>query len=822
MPTVSARLIAEVSGYINPLKAATQATKDLRTELGQAAKEGKLDAVAGMALKAGLALSSGFLLATTAAARFEKQMSEVDAVAGATGSELDALSEAALKAGRDTVFSATEAAKAEAELAKAGLSAGEILGGALTGSLSLAAAGSLDLAEAADVAAKAMNVFNLEGKDVEHIADVLASAANKSATDVHELGAALRMGGLAAKNAGLTLEDTVGTLAAFADNALIGSDAGTSLKTMLQALAAPSKESRDRMKELGIAAFDAQGNFVGVAKLAGILQSQLKNLTQEQRNEALATIFGADAMRAATVLYGEGEAGIRKMIAAVNDEGAAAETAAKKTDNLMGDVERLTGALEGLFIEAGSGSNKGLRVLVQTLGKVVDIVASLPPPVLTAATVLTGLSGVGLLAFSAFIKTRRALHDMLDQMREAGPVMSKMARGLESVETGLANVTRVGIAAGLAFGAMKLVEQIGPLRELSEASADLAVEWGILTEEQSKMNSNFKIVFGQGGIIDIAANKLFGDDSGSLEIGLTRVAKAEAEMGKEAVSAATDLKKLTEAQRESIEKAFDLEEAQDRVKDSIVALREQLKQQREEHVKGAGSLDANTDAGRRNRESVRGLTRDYQDLIEKTAAEGKSTQGLRDQLEKTLVSMGFSRDEARKYASALGTIPDVVTTKVKLEDEQAKKDARETHSELYRLFNKPIYQQIIVTGPGQTGGFRWGGITEHAQSGLLREAAMFRPQSPARYAFAEPGTGGEAFVPKHGNYGRSMSILSHAAGWYRASVTPGGAGGGMVVNNYTLNVTAPVGSHPREIGGVLMGYLRAYENGGGDISSRKP
>jgi len=803
VPTVTARLVAEISGFINPLKAATQTAKDLRTELSKAASEGKLDAVAGMALKAGFALSSGFLLATTAAARFEKQMSEVAAVANASGSELDALSEAALKAGRDTVFSATEAAKAEAELAKAGLSAGEILGGALTGSLSLAAAGSLDLAEAADVAAKAMNIFGLKGKDVEHIADVLASAANTSATDVHELGMALRMGGLAAKNAGLTLEDTVGTLSAFADRALTGSDAGTSLKTMLIAISAPSKEARDRMKELGINAYDAGGNFVGIAKFAGILQTQLKGLTEEQRNEAYATIFGNDALRAATVLFEQGEAGIRKFIVGVNDQGAAAETAAKKTDNLMGDIERLTGALEGLFIEAGSGSNKGLRVLVQGLGKLVDVVASLPPPVLTAGTVLIGLSGAGLLAFSAFIKARKSLHEMLEQMREAGPVMSRMGRGLESVEAGLGNITRVAGAAGLAFGAMKLAENIGPLRELGDAADDLAVKLGLVDREAADNRTLFGAVWGQGGLVD----KAIGDGK-DFAYTLSRVAEEEETVGVEAMTAAKEVTNLGKAIHEQLDKAFSLEEAQDAVTVATRELKEQLKEQREEHVKGAGSLRGNTEAAIANRDSVRELTRKYADLIEATAAEGKSTDGLRKKLEDTLVTLGFSRDEAHEYAKELNAIPEEVTTKVKLEllGEQ------ELHREIARL---NAMSSGITIPVRLNRGNRWGGVYEHAAIGVLREAAVFSTRTPARYAFAEPATGGEAFVPKHGDYGRSMAILSQAAGWYGATVNPAGGGGSgppapvvgtMVVNGTVgMSVQELVAQVTRELGWTANG-----------------
>ena len=475
--TVGVKLMAEVSSYVGGMRTAQRSTRDFVADLDKAAKAGKLDAVADQAGRMGLGLVAAFGIAAGAAARFDKQMSEVGAVSNATGADLERLRHAALKAGEDTAFSATEAAKAEAELAKAGLSTSEILGGALSGSLSLAAAGSLDLAESADIAAKTMNVFKLEGNDVGHVADVLAAAANKSATDVHEMGEALRMGGLAANSAGMSMEETVGTLAAFADRALVGSDAGTSLKTMLTMLAAPSDKAANLMEQLGINTYDVQGNFIGVEKLAGVLQQRLGGLTQEQRNAALATIFGADAMRAANVLYEVGAEGVAEYVAAVDDQGAAAEMAAKKTDNLIGDVERLTGSLETLAIEGGSGANSGLRVLTQSANALVDEFGQLPPVIGSTITVLAGIAGVSLLAFAGWVKMRRGIADALDELRQVGPTGSRAARGLEVTSKWAGRATMAFIALEIAGAALSKIvgNELNP--QIDALSKGLA-SWG--------------------------------------------------------------------------------------------------------------------------------------------------------------------------------------------------------------------------------------------------------------------------------------------------------------------------------------------------------
>lgn len=475
--TVGVKLAAEVSSYVAGMRTAKTATKDFVGELDKAAKAGQLDAVADQAGRMGFALAAGFAVAVGAAARFDKQMSEVSAVSNASAEDLERLRQAALQAGKDTAFSATEAAKAQAELAKAGLATSDILGGALSGSLSLAAAGSLDLAESADIAAKTMNVFQLEGKDVGHIADVLAAAANKSATDVHEMGEALRMGGLAANSAGMSLEETVGTLSAFADRALVGSDAGTSLKTMLQMLAAPSEKAANLMEQLGIHAYDLQGNFIGTTKLAAQLRQSLGNLTMEQRNAALATIFGADAMRAANVLFEVGEQGIKDYTAAVDDQGAAADVAAKKMDNLAGDVEKLKGSLETMAIEAGSGANGGLRTLVQMTNALVDQFASLPSGISSTVTVLAGLSGAALLAGSGWIRMRRTTAQVREELTQMGPAGARAARGLEATTRWAGRAT--GVFVGLQVASAAISEVFGTkLNPQIDALSKGLAEWG--------------------------------------------------------------------------------------------------------------------------------------------------------------------------------------------------------------------------------------------------------------------------------------------------------------------------------------------------------
>jgi TP901 family phage tail tape measure protein len=459
--TVAVDLVARVQGYLAGIKTSIMATREFNSELDQMRRKnaaGYQD-VTNSLLKVGAALTfiSGWAIKT--ALEFDKAMSEVQAITGATADEMGRLRQAALDAGSSTVFSATEVAKAEADLAKAGLTTSQILGGALTGSLALAAAGSIDLSEAATVAANTMNQFALSGKDVGHIADLLAGAANATTADVHDLALALQMGGGAAHAAGMSLEDTLTALGALSKAALNGSDAGTSLKTMLLQLEGPSVKAAGIMEEYGFSVYDASGKMVDLYEMANRLQKSFGGLTQQQRNAAFANIFGNDAMRAANALYIQGATGLREVNKQLNAQADAAKVAATKTDNLAGDLNKLKGKLDSLMIGGSTGANSGLRILIQALDHLVGSFEKLPGPVQSGIVILAGVSGVALLAAAAFLKVRKAAADTVDAMRTAGTVsdatagrLSRMTSVLGKTAAAFAALELAGTALSAAFG----------------------------------------------------------------------------------------------------------------------------------------------------------------------------------------------------------------------------------------------------------------------------------------------------------------------------------------------------------------------------------
>lgn len=386
------RLMADTASYE---AAMTRAGSTARTVASGMENTGRKSAlIASGMTAAGLAVAAFGVAAVKMAADFDQQMSTVQANTGATSAQMDQLRAAAIEAGASTVYSASDSADAINDLGKAGMSVTDILTGGLSGALNLAASDGMAVGDAAEYMANALSMFHLKGSQASQVADTLAAGAGKAVGNVSDFGEALNNCGAQANSFGMNIQETTGVLALFAQNGTIGAEAGTQLNSMLMKLAAPSAEASNTMKELGISAYDAQHHFVGMANFAGQLQKAEKNLTDEQRNQANATIFGSYAIKAANYLYEAGESGVNKWTKAVSESGYAAEQAAAKNNNLKGDLENLSGSMESLMISVGEGAQGPLRKMVQGLDTLVDAFAGLPSGAQQTIVVMASLAGV--------------------------------------------------------------------------------------------------------------------------------------------------------------------------------------------------------------------------------------------------------------------------------------------------------------------------------------------------------------------------------------------------------------------------------------------
>lgn len=444
-----ASLAIRVTGETSDAEAKLNSLSD-RIE-GFAAKTGKL----------GLGMSAMFTApivaagagAFKAAADMERSMNVLQQVIGADTAAMEALNQQALQLGADTSFSAGEAANAMLELGKAGLDTQQIMG-AIPGVMSLAAAGGVNLEQAASLAAASLNTFGLEATDVAYVADLMANAANASSASIEDLMAGMRQGGFAFDMAGQGIDDLAASLAILTNVGLTGSDAGTALKNAFMRMMNPTAKAKKVMRELGIEFYDANGSMKEMPEIIGMLNKAFAGMTLEQRDAALGTIFLSDGMKAFVPLLEEGQAGFEEYLRTVNRAGAASETADAFMGGLSGAVEYLSGALESAGIALTRPFLGGTSDLLRWVADMVTAFTQLDPAAINAA-----------LAFGAVLAA-------------AGPVALAIsgiatAVGLLLTPFGLVTVAAGLLAAG--FAAIKAAAGDGAI--LSPATLKNVQEW---------------------------------------------------------------------------------------------------------------------------------------------------------------------------------------------------------------------------------------------------------------------------------------------------------------------------------------------------------
>jgi TP901 family phage tail tape measure protein len=921
---VTVELEAKTTGILAGFATTAAAAKGLNKELETLAVKhtASFNKLTNAGLGLGVALVGGFLLAEKAAYSFDKQMSAVGAVAQATVPQLAALREAALKAGQDTAFTATQAAQAEEELAKAGVSTADILSGGLTGALSLAAAGTLDLATAAGIAAQAINEFELHGKDMAHVADLLTAGANKSATDVQGLGASLKQVGTVAHMAGWSLDQTVATLALFAQHGLQAEDGGTALKTMLLKLENPSQIAAREMKALGINVYDAQGHFVSASALAGQLQTALSGVDEKTRNMALGLIFGTRAVRGATVMFQAGASGIQDWTNKVEDAGIAQRTADEKLNNLAGDVKKLEGSLSKLAITASGGASTGLRFLAQGAQSTVNWFSQLPTPLQSTISMISGISGVSLLAAVGFVKVRGAGANFLSTLSDMGPRGERAAGALGKIGSSLGKWGLYGIAAFAAYEGVSalfnelnkktpiakhdvdaLTVSLQAFGETGKATGEMAKVFGVnlsglsgdfklaltymtqasalqakmaaqplsrggpgpgyrdagnalekLKEQAAQAKNNlteldtaFANVASQGGVAQaqiafaqlakaqgwtdaqtqqaLALMPKYQQALAAAAVANTGLAKGLGDVSANQALFNAGMEDAISKGRTYVDVLHQLHGAAEDLDGSMLSANNALKNVTDTLKKNHNALKGNTTAALEDRIAVADMAKAAADVADKMYAQTGSIDAANGaynnyigQLRKTLLQAGLTKSQVDELLKSFAKMPPVKATQILTPGlSGALTGIRILRTEIDKLHGKTVNVQVHYGNTGGPGGStasaqRWGGLYQHADVGVLREAGTYPAVTRgARYAFAEPQTKGEAFIPKSGNYGRSMAILSAAAGWYGASVVPGRRGGGAeYTHRIIIEGTGVIAGLRREIYIGANGNVQTY------------
>lgn len=790
--TVAVELLAKVSGYTAGMSAATKVTLEQAAAFDTAAKaEKRFEATQSAAQKSATATAAaqrrqldsmrtvgrGFLTlgavagvglgaAVKASLDFNKQLQLVATLAKTSPAQTRALGDAALTVGQKYGYTATQVAEAQAELVKAGISVKDVLGGALTGTLTLAAAAQTDVATATEIAASAMTQFQLSAKDVPHIADLLAAGADKALGSATDLGDALSQVGTTAHQFGFSIDDTVGTLAAFAQAGQIGQKAGTDLNQVLLQLAAPTKQAQDLMTKYGLSLYDANGRQKTFAQIAGNLQQSFSTLTPAVRNQALAVIFGSRAIKGANILYAEGQAGIEGWSKKIEDNGFAAQQASGKLDNLAGDLQKLKAAFTTGLIETGNQSQSALRDVAQAATAIIDAFNSLGPGAktliidLTGVVTVTGLAGgAALFAIPKYVQFRNALAELGLTARTTSVALGEeaaaarvagAANGAAAASSGgrLATLGKVAgplalLATGLLVGKQSIDASVsGRVQSQTDALANDPAKLAAARVRQAQLASQLKalqqtpVVAGKGGAGAVAGNvaALQGQyDTLTKEIkAATAAANGNAaanaaaappmiKLGGSAGAAAVDVTALGAALDDAAHR-FDVAAGTDQLADGFAALKKQVHE-------SSAAVTGNTAAARANREALRSQYGVALNIITAYAnqkdAAGNLVHSQKDvQTEARRVAAAFQNgaDKAgigkRKtddYAAALRNVPKSISTTLSVTANLT--NAERAVGVLQGQVNKLAALRAADVGPGKGPGKARGGLLDGPGTG---------------------------------------------------------------------------------------------------------
>lgn len=341
-----------IDSYGKKVKDATKTTSDWKEKFESAVATKGID----LAVDAFGALKDKAVEAAEYAVEvgssFEAGMSEVAAISGATGSELEALENKAKELGSSTKFSATEAASAMTNMSLAGWSVDQTLSG-IDGVMQLAAASGMDLADASQIVTDNISSFGLKAADAAKIADMMAYAQANSSATAAELGEAYKNCGANMNAAGQDIETTTSMLEALANNGLRGSEAGTALAAVMRDMTSKMKDGKIAIGDTSVKVMDSNGNFRDMTDILKDVESATDGMGDAQKQAALMSTFTSDSIKGLNMLLSTGSDQVAGYeVSLRNCSGAASDMAEVMQDNLQGKLTELSSAAEGLGIAA--------------------------------------------------------------------------------------------------------------------------------------------------------------------------------------------------------------------------------------------------------------------------------------------------------------------------------------------------------------------------------------------------------------------------------------------------------------------------------------
>ncbi|GIW81497.1 MAG: hypothetical protein KatS3mg105_3304 [Gemmatales bacterium] len=436
-----------------------------------------VSSLGGTLLRFGTTAAIPFAFAAKSFADFEQRMASVQALTSASESDFALLTKEARKLGRETVFTATQAAEAMEKFALAGLSTQEILE-ATAPTLNLAAVGELDMATAADITLKVLKGMQLKTSDLAEVVDVLAKSMTTANTDLQMLGEAFKFVGPLVKKAGVPLEEVSAAIQVLSDVGIQGEMAGTTIRGILLALNSPSKEAANVMRQLGVQVRDTAGNVRPLAAIFADFQRALAGMGSSAQLDILGRIFPARQATGAAVLIDQLDK-LRRNIEALGDStGTASRIAQRKLDTLTGSFKLLLSAAQDVLIEIGKGVAPLFREWAESATEVANVISRLVKnnknllPNIAKVVAIVVAAGAAFIALGSFL-------------------------GLVSFAFGgfASAITAIGAILGLVLSYLASLASVSGA--VLVAFDGLKTAFFLLTEQGKAIASAFKNLFGE-------------------------------------------------------------------------------------------------------------------------------------------------------------------------------------------------------------------------------------------------------------------------------------------------------------------------------------
>lgn len=414
---------------------------------------------------------------------FEAGMSEVQAISGASGKDLEKLSAKAKQMGATTKFSATESATALKYMAMAGWKTNQMVSG-LSGVMNLAAASGEDLGTVSDIVTDSMTAFGLKAKDSGHFADVLAKASSSSNTNVAMMGETFKYVAPLAGSMKYSIEDTATAVGLMANAGIKGSQAGTELRSILTRLVKPPKDAAAALSALGISTTKADGSMKPMRQTMAELREKFSRLTDSQKSQYAAAIAGQEAMSGLLAIVNASDSDFNKLQKAIdNSSGAAKKQADVMNNNLQGALYDLGSAAEAVGIgiyediktpltKAVGVGTKQLRILSNKLkkGGIKEIVPK------EAINTVENLGKVAMVAGKGGVKVLATSTKLLgDNMGVVIPLATSFMGAWAGVK--VFNTASKGVTAlTTAFSALKTMEQANAITLVAQQGGLTALQ----------------------------------------------------------------------------------------------------------------------------------------------------------------------------------------------------------------------------------------------------------------------------------------------------------------------------------------------------------